>query len=274
MQMLKKHRKSALILALVATAVYAASDYGSFLGVLQARESSGNQYAKTPTGTFIGLYQMGPGALKDTGYKNAKGQWTGKNGINSEADFLANADVQTQAVTEYHKKLQGYLRAEGAYQYIGQEVNGVVVTESGLIAASHLVGAGGVSQWMKTGVMPQDGNGTKALEYMKLGNGYETPRTGVTPDLGYGKQVLSEYKSSGNVNNYVPKSMPQTGFFQRLQNAMRIQPANLGKDIGAPGTQCASLEYMAPACYIRDPCNLRCTGKAAEQNADEMHFDP
>lgn len=55
-------------------------------------------------------------------------------------------------------------------KFVGSEFEGEVVTKEGLIAAAHLVGAGAVNKMLKTGEVPEDANGTKAVEYLKLGN--------------------------------------------------------------------------------------------------------
>ena len=51
-------------------------------------------------------------------------------------------------------------------KYNGQIVHGVLVTESGLLAAAHLGGAGSVKKWFRTGTVRKDGNGVKITSYM------------------------------------------------------------------------------------------------------------
>ena len=93
----------------------------NFYDALKKRESGGEDDPQRAENQlhYIGFYQMGEGALIDTGYYKAdgtstndwKGQWTGKNGIYSKEDFLNNAAVQEIAVREYHEKLWAYVKS-------------------------------------------------------------------------------------------------------------------------------------------------------------------
>jgi len=154
------------------------NDYSNFLNDLAQRESSGNQSAINTLG-YLGLYQMGEAALIDAGYIENDGkinnnysdyQWTGVDGVNSYSDFLNNAQAQTNAVSSYHERVLGYLDSKEATDYIGQTIDGVLITEAGLLGAAHLVGAGAVSSWLRnpTGGTPEDALGTKPTEYMEL----------------------------------------------------------------------------------------------------------
>jgi hypothetical protein len=128
----------------------AAGGYAEFLASLAHYESSGVANKINPYG-YVGLYQMGEAALIDAGYyrgdgtrKNDwRGSWTGKDGIYSLQDFLAKAADQTRAITSYHTILWQQIERLGLDQYLGQTIQGVTVTASGLIAAAHLLGAGG-----------------------------------------------------------------------------------------------------------------------------------
>ena len=48
-----------------------------------------------------------------------------------------------------------------------------LVTESGLLAAAHLGGAGSVKKWFRTGKVRKDGNGVKITTYMTKFSGYK-----------------------------------------------------------------------------------------------------
>lgn len=137
--------------------------------ILAKRESSNNYKAKNTLG-YIGKYQFGKDALVDTGYKDKKGNWTGKDGIKREEDFLNSPEIQEKAMDDHIKLSRKYLKNKGATDYIGKDFNGRKVSESGLVGAAHLVGAGGVSKMLKTGEVPTDAYGTKAVEYLDLLN--------------------------------------------------------------------------------------------------------
>jgi hypothetical protein len=144
---------------------------------LANKESSGGNYGLVNQYGYAGKYQMGTSALIDIGYKNKAGNWTGKNGINSQADFLANKGVQEQAQTELMAKQDQYTK--GLQSYVGQPIPGCgkPLTQDGLRAAAHLVGAGGAESFLKSGGVcgkkgngltynTTDGNGTCAGTYM------------------------------------------------------------------------------------------------------------
>ena len=61
-------------------------------------------------------------------------------------------------------------------KYSGRVINGVKITESGIIAAAHLGGAGSVKKFLKSNGRNgfKDGFGTSLRSYMKKFAGYET----------------------------------------------------------------------------------------------------
>ena len=61
-------------------------------------------------------------------------------GVDSLDDFLNNINAQDAAFDLYVRVGLGYIRSYNLDQYIGQTMNGVKITESGLTASIHLVG--------------------------------------------------------------------------------------------------------------------------------------
>lgn len=59
-------------------------------------------------------------------------------------------------------------------KYEGKVINGIKITESGILAASHLAGAGGVKKFLRSGgkYNPADGYGTKLTHYLKKFSNY------------------------------------------------------------------------------------------------------
>jgi hypothetical protein len=55
---------------------------------------------------------MTPVALRAIGMIDANGNWTGRHGIHSRAQFLANPDAQEKALTDYLRDTERQLRAE------------------------------------------------------------------------------------------------------------------------------------------------------------------
>ncbi|WP_414583760.1 hypothetical protein [Scytonema sp. PCC 10023] len=172
--------------------------YEDFLIAL-ARRETGQQNPPTNIENqlgFIGKYQFGEALLKDLGYydtpnpyigggngvakNNWQGRWTGKNGINSKQDFLNNKnnvqDIAIKEAFEYKWNLiKNQLNGRSIKEFIGQQRGGVVITTSGVLAAAHLRGEGGVVNLLLNNQVSQDENGTSILAYLKEFAGFQTP---------------------------------------------------------------------------------------------------
>ncbi len=143
-------------------------------------ESSGRYNVENPFG-FIGKYQMGEYAMIDTGYykKDGKknndwtGQFTGKDGIYSKQDFLNNPQAQENALNIYKKIQWQYLKPY--HKYIGQTINGIRITPSGMLAGAHNGGHGAVIIYINSNGTkdPTDGNGIHVSRYMKKFENYD-----------------------------------------------------------------------------------------------------
>ena len=127
---------------------------------------------------------MGEGALVDTGYylndgnwhdNNFGGKWTGKNGVNSEQDFLNNHVAQEDAVRSLAEQNWRSIQNHGFDDYVGQTVNGTYITVEGLLAGAHLLGTGkhGLADFFEFGLDSTDGNNVHLSEYMFTFNDVE-----------------------------------------------------------------------------------------------------
>ena len=134
-------------------------DMNLFLHDIGHRES-GNRYNAINQFGYMGKYQFGKSTLRTLKIK-----------VTKEA-FINSPDLQEYAMQQnllYNKKrLKKYID-----KFEGQEVNGILVTESGILAAAHLGGAGSVKKWFRTGKVAKDGNGVKITQYMEQFSGYE-----------------------------------------------------------------------------------------------------
>ena len=131
----------------------------SFLDDLGHRESS-NRYDVVNQYGYMGKYQFGNSTLKGLGYNISK------------KEFLNSPDIQEEAIVKLLKANKKVLKRQ-IKKYDGQLVNGILGTESGLLAAAHLVGPGSVKKWVRNGRMFEDGNGIKLTEYIQTFNGYQ-----------------------------------------------------------------------------------------------------
>jgi hypothetical protein len=137
----------------------------TYLGFKEAigfKESQGNYFTINPYG-YMGKYQFGKGTLEMIGIKHPK------------KDFLSNSKLQEKAFLAYTSKNKWILRRD-IKRYAGKYIDGVKVTESGILAAAHLAGAGNVKKYLRSGgtVGFKDANGTSIRYYLKKFAGYDT----------------------------------------------------------------------------------------------------
>lgn len=132
-----------------------------FIHAVGFKESTNNYTVVNKYG-YKGRYQFGRMALKDLNLHKM-----------STKDFLSNRKLQDTAFISLLSINKHRLRKCG--KYIGKTINGIQVTESGMLAASHLVGAGNVKRWLKTSgkYSKPDANGTSVDDYMSLFSGYD-----------------------------------------------------------------------------------------------------
>jgi hypothetical protein len=130
----------------------------TFLYEMAERESS-NRYDVVNQYGYMGAYQFGSQTLKNLGYKVTR------------EEFLSNPMLQEEAMLKLLKANKHTLRRQ-IKKYDGKLVNGILVTESGLLAAAHLVGAGTVRKWVRNGKKYTDGNGVDLTSYLVKFNGY------------------------------------------------------------------------------------------------------
>lgn len=204
-----------------------ASDKGfeAFLEALGVRESSG-RYDNDKNPYYHGKYQMGLDALHEAKYydKN-KGVFLGKNGIDSVKDFLNNPAAQEDAIRRFTNSQWKQVQSNCGYLYKGQTINGVKLTDSGVIAGAHLVGAGGVCTYIKTNgkTIPRDKYGTTVEEYIRKFAGYDVSE--VTTDYkerDFYKEFL--YKNSMTTNaDDTSKNKPAKLTSGMLQNQLASQ---------------------------------------------------
>jgi len=128
-------------------------NHNKFLDEVGFRESSNNYKAVNQFG-YLGKYQFGRKTLNAIGFKAI-----------SNYEFLSNPEIQEEAMLVLLQKNKHTLRRE-IKKYVGETVNGIYITESGILAAAHLGGAGNVRKFFRKGHEFEDGNGTKMTSYM------------------------------------------------------------------------------------------------------------
>ena len=128
-------------------------DHSKFLDDIGFRESSGNYHAVNQFG-YLGKYQFGRRTLNALGYKNV-----------TNREFLQNESMQEEAMYALLSHNKKILRRQ-IEKYHGKTINGILITESGILAAAHLAGPGNVKKFLRKGYEFKDGNGTKMTSYL------------------------------------------------------------------------------------------------------------
>ena len=138
---------------------YHEDELNRFLTDIGFRES-GNRYDITNTWGYMGKYQFGKATLKGLGFKVTR------------KEFLNNPQLQEEAMMALllhnKEKLQKYIDV-----FDGETINGMYISESGILAAAHLGGQGSVKRYFKNGRVFKDAYGTKITSYMELFSGYD-----------------------------------------------------------------------------------------------------
>ena len=135
-----------------------------FIGFKEAvahKESQG-KYGKINSLGYMGKYQFGIETLKAIG-------------INDSVGFMNNPRLQEKAFVALLSKNKYELRDYISY-FDGKVVDGVKITESGILAAAHLGGSGSVKRFLNSNGEKKckDDYGTSVKTYMKDFGGFET----------------------------------------------------------------------------------------------------
>jgi hypothetical protein len=144
----------------------------AYLAQIGKSESGGN-YAAVNTLGYVGKYQFGYQALIDGGYVKSSvtslaqldnpNSWTGKDGVTDKSAWLNNSNVQEKAMQEYTQR-----------NYTAMVKNGAITADmppeevGGMLATSHLLGAGGAKNW-RSGSGGADAFGTTGDTYFNQG---------------------------------------------------------------------------------------------------------
>lgn len=149
------HLKKALPVIDVPNEIVVQPTHQMFLDSL-GKQESGNRYDIVNKYGMLGRYQFSKTTLKGLGFKITPNE------------FLNNPSVQEEAMTKLLQENKRLLKKQ-LKKYNGKTVDGIVITESGLLAAAHLAGAGSVKKWLRTNGKQTrtDGFGTTIEKYLQ-----------------------------------------------------------------------------------------------------------
>lgn len=135
----------------------------SFTGFKEALgfKESQNDYKRINKFGYLGKYQFGRSTLLLLGIKDTD-------------EFLNNPVLQEKAFKANASRNKWVLRKD-IKRFEGKVVNGVTITESGILAAAHLAGPGSVKRYLRSGGVEgfRDAFGTSIRSYLKKFGGYD-----------------------------------------------------------------------------------------------------
>ena len=135
--------------------------FEGFKEALAFKESRGNYFTVNTLG-YLGKYQFGAETLKLIGIYNPN-------------QFLYNPELQEKAFYANAERNKWILRKD-IKRFVGKEIGGIKITESGILAAAHLAGPGSVKQFLRSygSNNKSDAYGSTVKHYMKKFSGYDT----------------------------------------------------------------------------------------------------
>ncbi len=142
------------------TAPFTGMSYVGFKEAIGFKESRSDYRSINEFG-YLGKYQFGAGTLKLLG-------------IYDLDSFLDSPALQEAAFYANASRNKWILQRD-IKRFVGKKINGVEVTESGILAAAHLAGPGSVKKYLRSwGAQAfSDAFGTTIRNYMKRFGGYD-----------------------------------------------------------------------------------------------------
>ncbi|NLP56662.1 peptidoglycan-binding protein LysM [Lutibacter sp. B1] len=140
---------------------FVGKSFNGFREALAFKESQGKYHIVNSLG-YLGKYQFGKSTLKR--FK-----------IHNTQDFLNNPELQEEAFLALCSLNKWILRKD-IKRNVGRKINGIEITESGILAAAHLAGAGNVKKYLRSSgkYRFQDAYGASVQQYIKTFSGYDT----------------------------------------------------------------------------------------------------
>lgn len=135
--------------------------FAGFKQVLAFKESQGKYHLINDFG-YMGKYQFGMGTLQTIGVKDS-------------VKFMNSPVLQEKAFLALLSVNKHILKKE-IEKYDGRIIQGIPITESGMLAAAHLGGAGSVKKFLRSNGNNAftDGYGTNIKTYLKKFAHYDT----------------------------------------------------------------------------------------------------
>ena len=137
------------------------SRFTGFKEALAFKESQGDYFVVNTYG-YLGKYQFGINTLKLVGVYSGK-------------EFLSDPQLQEKVFDANIARNKWILRRD-IKRFQGKYIDGIKITESGILAAAHLAGPGNVQRYLRSLGKKDvaDGYGTSIANYIHKFSGYDT----------------------------------------------------------------------------------------------------
>jgi len=149
------------LLSLEVNIPFIGRSFNGFREAVAFKESQGRYHVVNTLG-YLGKYQFGRTTLERFNIYNTH-------------NFLNTPELQEDAFVTLCSLNKWILRKD-IVRSVGKKINGIVITESGILAAAHLSGAGNVKKYLRSYGQNtfKDAYGSSIQHYMKLFSGYDT----------------------------------------------------------------------------------------------------
>ncbi|MDP3312976.1 hypothetical protein [Lutibacter sp.] len=143
------------------TVPFIGKTFNGFRDAVAFKESRG-KYQVVNTKGYLGKYQFGKSTLRIFDIHNSN-------------IFLKTPELQEDAFVALCA-LNKYVLKDEIKEHVGTKINGIEITESGILAAAHLAGATNVKKYLRSGGSNRfrDAYGTSLRNYIKKFSGYDT----------------------------------------------------------------------------------------------------
>lgn len=139
---------------------FTGNNYVGFKEALAFKESQGKYHSINTLG-YLGKYQFGKSTLAFFGQFNTQ-------------CFMQDAALQEKIF--YHNTARNkWILRRDIKRYVGSKMNDIVITESGILAAAHLAGAGNVKKYLRSwgDFNFSDAYGTDIEDYLTKFSGFD-----------------------------------------------------------------------------------------------------
>ena len=140
--------------------IFLKKDFLGFKEAIAFKESQGD-YQVINTLGYLGKYQFGANTLKLMGVYDSK-------------QFL-NDPVLQENIFKLNVSRNKWILRRDIKRFVGKRINGTIISESGIVAAAHLAGAGNVKKYLRSYGKNDfsDAYGSNVAYYIKKFNGYD-----------------------------------------------------------------------------------------------------